>query len=831
MSTTFASVPVSCTENALQPEIFLFSLIFFKSRLSVRSGSAEERMSALEVIFLVTAVLSVCKGQRYNICNVEPKDVHIEVGSSVKIMCQSSCVSGKILWTLNNKPVSELLSTRINSTHTELSLKNVTDSSATLECHSSRTHQVLGGTTIKTFSRPNNVSCVLHYKNQESVGVPELFTCRWDHLTSPSKKINYTVLMGTSSKTPSLTEICISRVTNCTYKDISLSGHLSLFDNHIVIVRARTAAWKADSDPFEFDPEHIIKVNPPMVKVTPSSDHLEVTWRRPCSDAYMCFCQVKYYKASLPNDETPKMVSTTNRSISIKEVASCVIYNISVRCAQELGLWSDWSPDKTIQTKLNKRHVRLHLWRKVAAERQNGKRKVHLMWTGIPSMCEEPFSYTIKQTSYTKHSIMGNYTHTSCGSSTCDIEVDQRAHRFYLTVSSNEGLLAEKSVYVPNVEESLPQINDIQALTHEGITKVSWTAPVQPVSGYVIDWTHNGDQYDWKKSTFANATLFDLLNRTQYNITVTPLLNDRTGRSTQALQICSSLGVPENVAIRDVQTYDTSAFVEWDTKPQHTCSAVVTFTVFYELHEGSLLNITVDGKSHNIILKDLKPETQYSVFVEAKGHDGTTMSKKSFFTTKKNDPRLIKVLSVCGSILCLLVLFLGLCCAIQWRKFKEKPVPNPGLSSVAKWLSQNHQKKLWLFQPFTHHSETICDQVHTEEIQSENTLSITPNRYANKASDHTDDYCNPSATLTSNASDDNAFDSTETQLLSSPGESISSLSTESSSMNPYRSQSSVETSMPRTKKQSQVDSVRPHAKTSPKSVYVSLNMLEQGNVR
>lgn len=49
---------------------------------------------------------------------------------------------------------------------------------------------------------------------------------------------------------------------------------------------------------------------------------------------------------------------------------------------------------------------------------------------------------------------MGNYTHTSCGSSTCDIEVDQRAHRFYLTVSSDEGLLAEKSVYVPDVEES-----------------------------------------------------------------------------------------------------------------------------------------------------------------------------------------------------------------------------------------------------------------------------------------------------------------------------------------------------------------------------------------
>lgn len=57
----------------------------------------------------------------------------------------------------------------------------------------------------------------------------------------------------------------------------------------------------------------------------------------------------------------------------------------------------------------------------------------------------------------------------------------------------------------------LPQITGIQASTHEGITKVSWTAPVQPVSGYIIDWTPNGDQYDWKKSVFANATLFGML--------------------------------------------------------------------------------------------------------------------------------------------------------------------------------------------------------------------------------------------------------------------------------------------------------------------------------
>ncbi|XP_017267273.1 interleukin-6 receptor subunit beta isoform X2 [Kryptolebias marmoratus] len=773
--------------------------MFFKRRLAVRSGSVEASMFALRALFTVAAVTSVCKGQQDIICNVEPKDVHIEVGSSVEITCHCSRASGQILWTLNQNAVDESLSTSINSTHTVLSLRNFTKPSATLQCHSSHTNQILGGTTIKTYTRPRDVSCVLHYEHKKSKGIPNLFTCRWDHQANPLLKINYTVLMSKTLEKSSQTEICNSQKTSCTYKNIHTSGILIFFDKYTVTVRAKTAAWEASSDPFEFDPLQIIKINPPTVKVNSSSNRLLVTVEKWCPFTEDCRCQVKYYKASEPN-ETPKLISTTDLKVDIKEVGSCINYNVSVRCAEEMAVWSNWSPEQTIRTKLNKAHIRLCLWRKVAAEGENGKRKVHLMWKGIPSMCEERFYYTVKQTYYTKDKVIGNCTSTSCGNSPCDVEVDQDAHRLCLTVSSDEGLLAEESVYVPAVEESLPQVTDIQTFTQKGITKISWKAPVQPVRDYIIDWTHNGNRYDWKNSTFTNATLFDLLNRTQYNITVTPLMDDRTGQSTQAPQICSSMEVPEVVAIRDVQTYDTSASVNWDTQSQYTCSDVVTFTVFYELQEGPLLNITIDGKKHDIVLKDLKPEMQYSVTVEAKGHDGTTTSRKRFFTTKKFDPRFIKALSVCGSIILLFVLFFGLCCAIQWKKFLEKPVPNPGLSSLAKWLSQNHHKGVGIFQSFTHHSENICDQVYTEESRRPNMPSITPICY-------------------------------ETQLLSSPEESISSLSTESSSMNPYRSQSSMETSMPRTEKLCQGDSGKPHEKTTPKSVYVSLSMLEQGNVR
>lgn len=129
---------------------------------------------------------------------------------------------------------------------------------------------------------------------------------------------------------------------------------------------------------------------------------------------------------------------------------------------------------------------RLRLWRMVAEQGKNRERKVHLMWKvqsysvcgeflffisihmidgfmfnllcflltqGIPSTCEE-VNYMVKHMPYKGNTTPGNYTYTSCDSSSCDVNVDQNAHRLYLTVSVDDVLLAEDSVYVPAVGES-----------------------------------------------------------------------------------------------------------------------------------------------------------------------------------------------------------------------------------------------------------------------------------------------------------------------------------------------------------------------------------------
>lgn len=159
------------------------------------------------------------------ICNVYPKHLYVEEDSSVEIVCQTSCSNhGKIFWTLNGKNINESLSKTINATHTVLSLRNFTQSSAVVQCHSSYGNQLLGGVTIRTYckikssifhwfvllvipamtlqslplfsfaAKPKNVTCVLHYNVNGPNGVPKLFTCSWKHHMDFLQTANYTIL-------------------------------------------------------------------------------------------------------------------------------------------------------------------------------------------------------------------------------------------------------------------------------------------------------------------------------------------------------------------------------------------------------------------------------------------------------------------------------------------------------------------------------------------------------------------------------------------------------------------------------------------------------------
>uniref|UniRef100_A0A8D2ZIV4 Fibronectin type-III domain-containing protein n=1 Tax=Scophthalmus maximus TaxID=52904 RepID=A0A8D2ZIV4_SCOMX len=710
-----------------------------------------------------------------------------EAGSDAEVVCLTSCVRGKVFWTLDSRRVDESQSIAVNSSHTVLA------------------SQILGGTIIRTYTKPSKISCVLHYGNPPMEGVPQLFTCNWRHQINTSLVINYTVLVSSSKVSQS--EICNSQETKCT-QDIHLSDKIHLAINFNVTVRAKTTAWEALSDPQEFAPHNILQIIPPTVRVTVSSNNLSIEWKvTTLCRRKQCHCQVKYSK-----------VRDTFSSSEIVKVESCTNYTVSVRCARANAPWSNWSQGRTVLTELNKSDVKLRLWRDVAKPDRNGVRKVRAMWMGIPSTCQGTFTYAIKPIPY-KEQVTGiNYTDTLCSNSTCDVHVSQDAHRIHLTVYHDETWIAEDSVYVPATGESLPRVTGVRTSAVGGVVLINWKAPAQPVRVYVIDWTHDGNRYYWKESGYTNTSLFDL-EKKQYNITVTPLFDDKTGRGWRSLPICPRAGGTSLF----VQANDKGATVSWTTKSQEDCSGAVTnYTIFYGSQEGPALNVTVNSTQRQVFLKDLNPDSQYSIYVQAIAATGTTKSSERLFKTKRFGKYSL-ILSVSGSVAIILVLSLGLCCAIQWKKFREKQVPNPGLSSLALWRLPGHQKVNTVKTYFC-----LCDRVYTEEMQITPTPPPATGCDVNSAGDQTEEYTDPAQALAADVQNDTTVELVKTQV---PGESTVLLSSDDGPSSPYRSQSSVETPYPRESKPYKRVLGKQQEKTVPVTVYVTLNMFEQGQGR
>lgn len=779
-------------------------------------------MYLILIQFIIAVLTTICDGD--SICSVFPRDKFIEVGSGTEVTCQSSCVSGKVFWTLNNKSVNRSLSHNINSTHTVLVLpySELWDSypTATVQCHSVKIHQVLGGTTIRIYTKPHNLSCIFH-SNRRGGGLPELFTCTWEHHISSSLEISYS-LMCTDCPADQR-EICHSDVTYCTSQTTTIlsQSQILLLENNTVYVRAKTDAWEAYSDNYTFLYPHIFKIPPRNLSAEVVSDHILVNWDTLPKAGVNGHCQVKYKK----DEET--IERSLNKTISLGEkgkmtidkVESCTKYHISVRCALEHAPWSDWSQEKTVLTKLKKTDVNLDVWRQTSELR--GKRKVHILWKGIPPNCPDTYRYTVKQSGYNELTSRAEHTETLCGNYSCDITVNEEAQRINLTVIYNKTLLTEDSFYLPGIDESesdsLPRVTDIETQYDEGVLVVRWKAPSQNVSDYVIDWIHDGSQFDWKKTKFTNTTLYGLVDKKAYNITVTPLFGDKTGLSTHVFGICSSFADPGIVTILDVETYDKRAYVRWSINSQDRCSEViVNYTVFYGTQNGPQFNVTVNNTVQDVYLINLNPDTQYNVHVVATARTQTAKSNERLFKTKQFDPRLITVLSVTGSIIIILVLSLGLCCAVLWRKFNEKPVPNPSLSSLALWPQTTHQKGMCPFELFNTPSESICERIYTEEMPQ--TL-FHPSTLTNPSF-----ICDQSNLTTPLQKCERPALTVRIPHLSNPGESTSMMMTDNIAFSPYRSQTSVESPAPRTSKQVKHLSTKQQEKTP---AYVSLNMFEQ----
>ncbi|XP_057679579.1 interleukin-31 receptor subunit alpha-like isoform X2 [Corythoichthys intestinalis] len=770
------------------------------------------------LLLIVTCTTSI-EGQKKN-CNVSPKDLYILEGSDTQILCESFCVDGRVYWMLNNKTVNESWSSSVNSTHHILSLKNFTLSNATVVCHHTDTKGVLGGTIVRTYAKPTVVDCIWHYKNGSFSGVPQLFTCTWEH--EVSQKINYTLFVISWYNT-SLQEMCSSEIAKtCTAVG---SKHVTLAGNYSVTVRAKAKHWEIDSDPYKFYPRDILQISPPKLKLHSFTTHLlaECTVSIPSKKYY---CQVKYSKVGdeRQSEVLNKTLEASGKgNISIENIESCIYYKVSARCAWDKAPWSKWSRAQTILSQLNKSNVKTHLWRKVTEPEKNGTRKVYAMWTEIPSACHGTFTYFIRDTVSQDNGIQVDYNHHSCGNSICTFNVNEEAHRLKLIVFHNEEMLSEDSVYVPAVEETgLPQVSNMQTSTIQGVISLCWDAPSPLVRGYMIDWTHDGYEYYWKESNCTSTTLEGLLDKVAYNITVTPLFEDKTGLGTQVVQICTAIAAPANFSTITVEVTDKTASVRWMMQHQDLCSEnIVRYIVFYGTGQGPQLNITVNSTNKEVLLKNLIPYTHYNMYIKAVAQTGASESDVRYFSTKSLDPKLVIKLLIIGSITIFLVLSTVICCAVQYRKFLENPLPDPGLSSVALWPSGTHQKGMFPFRLFNYPSESLCARVYLEDSRTTSSPDVCQEEYSGLG-----------FASKSNIPKERPDDPEEAFTQSSSRECTELLANGSGQLSPYRSQGSVESPTQSYGKESKcLLPVNHQQLTASLAMYVTVDIFEQDQCR
>lgn len=131
-------------------------------------------------------------------------------------------------------------------------------------------------------------------------------------------------------------------------------------------------------------------------------------------------------------------------------------------------------------------------------------------------------------------------------------------------------------------------------------------------------------------------------------------------------------------------------------------------------------------------------------------------------------------------------------------------------------------KGLHSVQPFHHTSQIRPDRVDAEEAQKPSVSPPDEDGYENLVCGQAKECTAPNKTASPSQ-----HNSVETHHLSSSSESIELLSSDSCATNPYRTQSPIENSGPRTAKQFRLVPLKQQGKTMSQTVYVTLDMFKQ----
>ncbi|XP_061119456.1 interleukin-6 receptor subunit beta-like isoform X1 [Conger conger] len=704
------------------------------------ANCAKGRMFSSTFLLLFIAVV-VCRDQNENEkCEVYPKDPVVSKGDNIRVMFRApdnslcgnfgSYSPEKVFWMLNDEKINETLYTMVNSTIPAVDVQNFTVRTGTVTCHIyvEGKNTILGGTNIKLHvppEKPTNVSCV--------TVITEGFTCYWHSGEDTLSDTTYTVTRRVHWFNATENDSCTSRSSPCSFPDLLFSSE--------VWVTARSSQGEANSDVLDLkDIYSTVKLSPPQkVKAERPFNTVELTWEGPKIGFNRALVYEVQYSYQQGGPSHKRVTNSTRLRINLE--TPCTRYTISVRCAvqaEHIHVWSDWSPDTTVISPLDVHSMDLLLWRKIQSD-ESGNRTVQLMWKGVPTSCDAIDGYRVTlKAENNRTTVLFNTTRTKAS-----ITVDKEAYTVKIVTYRRENILSEDTTTIPALDgEGFLPVEAAHVSSHNGQINVSWRAPSQSHTSYMVDWsTDDDDDYSWQETKTTNIA-FSGQPLKLYKITVTPLYSKSSGPET-ILKAYAKEGAPGAVPWVNVTDVGTEgALVRWAAVPPNACCGfTVNYTVFYRPGPGPgpEESVTVPGTQQRVRLGRLRSGTTYTVHVMASSIAGGTNSSDSVFTTPSYGSHFIIMLWIFGGLAVVLLPMIVLCCFIIQKKHILKSVPNPRDSDAVSWPSSYSPMPLLL----------PCEESYSEKprvsmrdgcaspspTSTETALPVSPDQQPDPASD------------------------------------------------------------------------------------------------
>ncbi|XP_028830102.1 interleukin-31 receptor subunit alpha-like [Denticeps clupeoides] len=380
-------------------------------------------------------------------------------------------------------------------------------------------------------------------------------------------------------------------------------------------------------------------------------------------------------------------------------VKPCTNYTVAVRCVDVLGtVWSDWAQTDTALSSLDVRSSGLSLWRRLFKTNETGYRTMHLMWKGPPSHCHAIDEYRLYVDTSLPEVLGPVHNHT--------IVLNESSHEIIVGAYKNGSELYNETLKIPATENDLPSVEELVALATDGKVFISWDAPALPMNDYMVIWFAEDYLYKWDQTQETNFSFLGAPFRL-YTVIVTPVhINGLAGKES-LLRVYAEEGAPARATGITVPELDaTWATVEWDpVSAEECCGYVVNYTVLYKArddpnHQGLPFveeRMVVEsrelkpGEKVRVQLKNLQPNTTYTVYIMTSSIAGFNKSSLNTFTTKLFGQRFIigLVLAAVGAVIFFILCLSGL---ILWMKTANRLIPDPGFSSLAEWPPKNWKK-------------------------------------------------------------------------------------------------------------------------------------------